>query len=99
LKLADKQALNNGFGDALARGFEFALVPAVFGGAGWLIDRAVGTHLVFLLSLSVFGFVGMFAKLWIGYDAAMKRHEEEAPWRQAMEAHRANVARLKGIGK
>lgn len=97
MKLAEKQALNNGFGEAMARGFEFAVTPAVFAGLGWLIDRAVGTHLVFTIALAVFGFVGMFARMWIGYEAAMKREEEAAPWKQAVEAHRSNMARLKGV--
>lgn len=82
----------------MARGFEFAVTPAVFGGIGWLIDRAVGTHLVFMIALAVFGFVGMFARMWIGYEAAMKREEQSAPWKKALDAHHANVARFKNPG-
>ena len=39
----------------------------------------------------------LFARMWIGYEAAMKREEEAAPWKQAVEAHRSNMARLKGV--
>jgi len=55
----------------------------VFGGIGWLIDRSLGTSPLFTIGLVVFGFVGMFVKLWLGYDAAMKREEDGAVWNRS----------------
>jgi F0F1-type ATP synthase assembly protein I len=80
MDLRARQQLNQGYADTLARGFEFAAVPVVFGGIGWLLDRQFGTSPLFTIALVVFGFAGMFAKLWIGYDAAMKREEAGAVW-------------------
>ena len=43
MDLRDRQAMYNGFGDALARAFELVLTPAVFGFFGWLLDRWLET--------------------------------------------------------
>lgn len=71
----DKRAVNRGFGDGMARAFEFAVTPMLFGGLGWLIDRGLDTSPVFTIALAVFGIVGMFLRLWYGYDAEMRTHE------------------------
>ena len=83
--LRAKQDLNNGFGTATSRGFEFAATPAVFAGLGWLVDRWLGTAFVFTIGFLVFGVVGMFVKVWIGYDADMKRHDVGKPWERRSE--------------
>ncbi len=83
MDLLARRQLNKGYADTLARGFEFAAVPVVFGGIGWLIDRSLGTSPLFSIGLVVFGFVGMFVKLWLGYDAAMKREEDGAVWNRS----------------
>lgn len=80
MELRDRQQLNRGYADTLARGLEFALVPVVFGGMGWLVDGWLGTGKIITIALVVFGFVGMTTKVWINYDAAMKREEEGAIW-------------------
>ena len=80
MDLRARRQLNKGYADTLARGFEFAAVPVVFGGIGWLVDGALGTAPMFTIGLVVFGFIGMFVKLWLGYDEAMKREEEGAVW-------------------
>lgn len=80
MDLRARQKTNRGYADSLSRGFELALVPVVFGGLGWLIDRLVGTTLVFTIGLIVFGFIGIFVKMWIAYDADMRREEEGAIW-------------------
>ena len=80
MDLRSRRETYNGFGEALARGFEFAVTPAIFGGIGWLLDRQFGTTPLFLLLLIVFGFVGMFVRMWLGYDTEMRRHEANAPW-------------------
>lgn len=75
-----RQKLNRGYADTNARGFELAMVPVVFGLLGWLVDRALGTSPLFTLAIAFFGVVGTFVKMWIGYDAAMRKEEEGAIW-------------------
>lgn len=82
LDLRDRRELNRGFGDGLARAFELALTPAVFGGLGLLLDRATGTVPVFAIVFLLLAFVGMGIRMWYGYDHEMRRHEREATWRQ-----------------
>lgn len=86
MDLRARQQLNRGYADTLARGLEFALVPVVFGGIGWLVDGWLGTGRVFTIALVVFGFVGMTTKVWLSYDAAMKREEEGAIWNRGPSA-------------
>src|SRR5690348_16767489 len=78
--LRSRRETYNGFGEAFARGFELALTPALFGGLGWLLDRWLGTAPLFLLILVLFAFVGMFVRMWIGYDTEMRRQELNQPW-------------------
>lgn len=80
MDLGSKRETYNGFGEALARGFEMALTPAIFGGLGFALDKWLGTSPIFLLVLLVFSFAGMFVRAWIGYDTEMRRHELNGPW-------------------
>ena len=70
-----RRELHRGFGDALARAFEFAASLAIFVGLGWLVDRALDTQPWFMIGLGVFCLVGQFIKVWYAYDADMRRHE------------------------
>jgi len=79
----DKRDLYNGFGDGLARAFEYAVTPAIFGFLGYLLDRAIGTMPIFTIVLALLCVVGMFLKTWYAYDASMKAHEARAPWAPA----------------
>lgn len=81
--LAAKRDVNRGFGDALSRATELALLPGLFGFLGWLVDGWLGTAPAFLIGFVVFAFAGMLVKSWIGYDAEMKRHEAAGPWNAA----------------
>ena len=72
---ADRRALTNGFGDALAMAFEMVATPAVFGFLGWLLDRWLGTEPLFLLAFVVIVFVYEVWKLFLGYGQAMAAHE------------------------
>ena len=67
--------MNRGLGDGLARAFELAAVPALFGAGGWLIDRWLGTTPVFTMTLALVGFVGKLLAMWYHYAAQMERHE------------------------
>jgi F0F1-type ATP synthase assembly protein I len=78
--LRERRELNNGFGEALSRAFEFAVTPVVFGFLGHLIDMRLNTSPIFLLALAAFAVVGMFVRLWYGYDQAMQAKEAGTPW-------------------
>jgi hypothetical protein len=78
--LNDRRDLYNGFGDGLARAFEYAVTPAIFGFLGYLLDRAIGTVPVFTTILALLCVVGMFVKTWYAYDATMRAHEAASPW-------------------
>lgn len=80
MDLRSRRETYNGFGEAMSRGVELAVTPAVFGFLGHLLDQAVGTTPVFLLIAVLFAVTGMFVRAWIGYDAEMRRHEAGAPW-------------------
>lgn len=75
--LSTRRELNRGLGDGLAAGFEFAAVTAIFTGAGWLLDRWLGTAPVFIIVLTILALAGQIVRFWYAYDAEMKRHEEE----------------------
>jgi hypothetical protein len=75
----DKRDLYNGFGDGLARAFEYAVTPAIFGVLGYLLDRAIGTVPVLTIVLALICVVGMFLKTWYTYDLSRGR-KRPAHW-------------------
>jgi F0F1-type ATP synthase assembly protein I len=79
--LSDKRDLYNGFGDGLAKAFEFAVTPVIFGVAGYVLDRVIGTVPLFTIVLVLVCIVGMFIKTWYTYDAEMKAHESRSAWK------------------
>jgi F0F1-type ATP synthase assembly protein I len=81
------QELYNGFGHALARAFELVVTPAVFGVIGYVIDRQLGTHILFTAALLVFCIVGMSVRMYYGYVEDMKAHEARGPWGRAARAN------------
>lgn len=77
---AERRELYNGFGNALSLSIEFALGPVIFGGLGWLADRALGTEPVLLVVLALVGVVASFVRTWFRYDAEMKVKEDAGIW-------------------
>ena len=77
MDLSARRDLNNGFGDALSRAFEFAATPALFGGAGYFIDRWLDTTPLFMVLLAVWAIVAQTVLWWYRYDAKMKKIEAE----------------------
>lgn len=75
--LRAKRDLNNGFGEALSKAVELALTPAIFAFIGWRIDRALGTSPLFLVALFLLVISYVTWKLFMGYDAEMRRREHE----------------------
>jgi F0F1-type ATP synthase assembly protein I len=71
----DRRALNRGFGDAMARAFELAVTPTIFGFFGWLLDRWLGTAPFLMLGLGLFTAVYVGWRMLQGYDVAMREHE------------------------
>ena len=75
--LATRRQINRGYDDGMARAIEIVVTPLIFGGIGFLLDGRFGTRPAFTIGLGIFGVVGIFAKLWLGYDREMRKHEAE----------------------
>jgi len=78
--LRAKQALNNGFGNAWARGFELVITPMIFIAIGFGLGTWLGARPLLTLVFGAFGVIGTIVKLMYGYDLEMKKHEAEGPW-------------------
>jgi F0F1-type ATP synthase assembly protein I len=78
--LQAKRELNNGFGDTLARAFEFAVTPLLFGFIGHLLDRWLGTSPVLLIVFALLAVAGMSVKLYYGYAADLAAQSKGRPW-------------------
>ncbi len=63
--------------DALGIAIEFALITAVFFGAGWLVDNWLGTVPVFMIVFTLLAAVGLFTKSKYRYDAKMDQLDAE----------------------
>jgi hypothetical protein len=79
-RIADGRALNNGFGDALAQAFEFAVVPVLFALFGLWLDSKFGSGHLWVVALSVFGITGVCVKTIYAYKAKVEKEEEGKPW-------------------
>jgi F0F1-type ATP synthase assembly protein I len=80
--LREKRELNNGFGDALAKAFEFAVTPLLFGYLGHLLDMRLDTSPIMLLVFAGFAVAGMFVKMHYSYAEAMREQEKGRPWQR-----------------
>jgi hypothetical protein len=74
-ELTATRQLNRGYHDGLTRALEIVITPLLFGYFGSLIDGWLGTRPGFTLGLAGFAVAGLFVKLWVTYDQAMRRHE------------------------
>jgi F0F1-type ATP synthase assembly protein I len=63
--------------DNVGRGIEMALAFALFVGAGYLLDRWLGTMPIFMIVLAILAGVGFFAKFKYQYDDRMDQLEAE----------------------
>jgi putative F0F1-ATPase subunit (Ca2+/Mg2+ transporter) len=80
VELHERRDMYNGFGDGLARAFELALTPAVFGGLGYLLDGELGLAPLLTIVLFLFGVAGTSYMAWFRYDAEMRQLEAGKPW-------------------
>ena len=76
----ERQAMWSGFGNGLAQAFEMAVIPVLFGLAGYALDRIVGTRPVFTIALGVLGLVGVFVRAYYWYMAAAEKADAGKPW-------------------
>jgi F0F1-type ATP synthase assembly protein I len=76
--LSSNSTSNGVLGEGFSKAFEFAATPGVFAAIGYGVDRLLGTKPFAMIGLTIFAVVGMFVKMWIDYDAAMKVHEVSA---------------------
>jgi F0F1-type ATP synthase assembly protein I len=89
VELHERRDMYNGFGDGLARAFELALTPALFGGLGYLLDGWLGLAPLLTIVLFLFGVVGTSYMAWFRYDAEMRQLEADKPWaRRRVEEQR-----------
>lgn len=72
----------SGFGDALTRAFEFAVISVLFGVAGYALDGWLGMRPLFTIVFVVIGLTGVFARLYYAYAEAMAAEEARSPWGQ-----------------
>lgn len=79
--LAARRQLNRGYDDGMTRALEIVLTPLVLGGIGFALDAWLGTRPVLTIAFGVLGVVGIFVKMWLGYDREMRAHEAEGAWR------------------
>lgn len=70
--LPAKRAMNQGFGDTLTRSFELIFTPALFVLVGWWVDGLLGTGPWLAVTAGAFGVAGVFAKMWLVYENAMR---------------------------
>ena len=73
----------------LGKGVEHAGVLLFFFGAGWMLDRWLGTRPWLTVAMTVLGIVGQFARVWYAYDAEMYQHDLK---REALSGHHAAAA-------
>jgi len=56
---------------------DIALVTLVFLFLGWLLDRWLGTHPLFMIVLSLVGLIGQGVRMYYGYELKMRELEAE----------------------
>jgi F0F1-type ATP synthase assembly protein I len=79
-RTAERMALNNGFGDALAQAFEFAVVPILFALLGLWLDHRFDSGPLWVVVCSAFGITGVCVKTIYAYKAKVEKEEEGKPW-------------------
>jgi F0F1-type ATP synthase assembly protein I len=75
-----RAAAQQGYNDGLTQALTFVVAPVLLGFLGYLLDRWVGTHLVFMLVLGSFGVVATFVTAYFEYQARCAREDEGKPW-------------------
>lgn len=63
--------------DSLGHGMDAVIMLMLFVGVGYGLDRLFGTLPLFMLGLTVFGAIGIFARFYYHYSAKMDQHDDE----------------------
>lgn len=71
-----------GFGNGMAQAVTLVVTPVLFGLAGALLDRWLGTRPALMLALGAFGFAGTFVSTYYRFKADLERAEADKPWRR-----------------
>ena len=69
-----------GFSESLGRAFELALTPAIFGLAGYGLDRWLGIFPLLTTLFALLAIVGLVTRMYYSYTARMKELEAAGPW-------------------
>lgn len=69
-----------GFSDALAQAVEIVVTPLLFALLGFWLDGLFGIRPVLTAILAAAGVIGVGARSYYAYKAAMDRAEEGKPW-------------------
>jgi F0F1-type ATP synthase assembly protein I len=69
--------------DSLGQGLDAAIILVIFFGAGFFLDRSLGTTPWMMIVLTLLGAVGLFYKLRAAYEARMVQLEIERADRAA----------------
>ena len=80
VQLRERQAMWQGFGDALAQAVDLVVTPLVFFLLGWWLDGRFGTRPAIAITLGLLGVIGVSVRAYYRYRAAMERAEEGKPW-------------------
>lgn len=75
MDLTARRETNKGLGDGLALAFEIAVTPTIFGIIGYMLDRWLGIVPVLTITLGLVAMIGMFVRMWYGYDLQMREQE------------------------
>ncbi|MCH9836773.1 MAG: AtpZ/AtpI family protein [Ilumatobacter sp.] len=63
--------------DSLGHGMDAVIMLAIFLGAGFGLDRLLGTMPIFMIVMTVVGSVGLFARFFYRYEAKMNEHDAQ----------------------
>jgi len=80
--IGERQALYNGFGDALGLAVELAVIPVLFALFGLWLDGRFGTRPILMIVFVVLALIGLAARAYYTYNAQMDQHEEGMPWKR-----------------
>lgn len=69
-----------GFSDALAQAVEIVVTPLLFAAFGLWLDGRFGTRPLLTAIFGAAGLIGVAARSYYAYKAAMEREEEGKPW-------------------
>ena len=80
MELRDRQGTWQGFDRAFAQSIEFVVAPLLFALLGHFLDGRFGTGPVLAIAFGLLGVVGVAARSYLWYRAAIEREEEGKPW-------------------